>query len=136
MIFGDQADFIDFSPYFAYDIGMSDKTWWDYYSEDPHEQIGRQVPGMFGEPITVCLDRIFWAYLDWIKEHLNIDINRFFADVERRRRPKDGTRDQVFAWAVIVAFAHHEVAGKPRPPWCPPVDPDYIDMLDGLEKRE
>jgi len=114
---------------------MKQETWWDYFDEDPEEIIGRQVVGLFGEKLTYHQRRINWAYLDWIEEHLNCEINEMFLNVEKYWRPEDGPLEEFVGAIVRQNFIRFEKEGKPRPPWCPPVDPIYFDELEDLEKR-
>lgn len=115
---------------------MTEKTWWDYFDEDPNEPIGRQVEGMFGEKITVSINRLDWEYLDWIEKELGGKTKEFIKYVERVRRPNDGERNDIFAAAVRQIYLRFEKQGKPRPPWCAPANPLDFDELENLEKRE
>ena len=115
---------------------MNAEPWSDYFDEDPFEVVGRQVQGMFGEKITISINRIDWAYLDWIEKELDGKVDDFIKDVERLRRPHDGERNEVFAGAVRQVYLKFERAGKRRPPWCTPANPEDFDELEGLEDRE
>lgn len=107
------------------------ENWWSYFDTDLHEILGRQMTGLFGEPITIRLDRISWAYLDWLGAELKGDIKRFVSDVERALRPEHGGRDAAYAGAVHNVYLRFERDGKPRPPWCPPANPVlYKDLRD------
>ena len=115
---------------------MKKETWWDYFDEEPYEKVSRQVEGMFGEKITITLDRLDWAYLDWIEENLNANITKFIQTLERQRLPSDGERDQIFADNVRKNFLTFEKKGRPRPPWCDPAHPDDFDELEHIEIRD
>lgn len=115
---------------------MKEDNWWDYFDEDPFEPVGRQIEGMFGETITVTINRLDWAYLDWLEKKRGGKIKEFFKYVESVRRPSDGERDEVVAWGVRQVYLRFEQEGKPRPPWCAAANPDDFDELENLEKRE
>jgi len=115
---------------------MKNECWNDYFDEDPFEVVGRQVEGAFGEVIVVSINRVDWAYLDWVEKELGGKIDDFIKLVERMRRPHDGERNEVFAAAVRQVYLKFERDGRPRPPWCTPAHPDEFDELECLERRE
>ncbi len=117
-------------------LDMSSNIWNDYFDDDPFEIVGRQVEGAFGETITVSINRIDWAYLEWVEKELNGNVKDFIKQVERRRRPHDGERNEAFAGAVRQIYLKFEREGKRRPPWCAAAHPDDFDELEGLEDRE
>lgn len=112
------------------------EDWWDYFDVDPYEVLGRQMTGLFGEPITIRLDRISWAYLDWLNSELKGDIKRFVRDVERALRPEHGDRDTAYAGAVHNVYLRYERDGKRRPPWCPPANPIFFNDLGDIDISE
>ena len=108
---------------------MIQKTWWDYYSEDPYEKIGRYVPDAFGNPTIIQLTRIAWTYLDWLHETEDSQIDLFFTSNDLARLPEDGC---IHAWmegAVKTGFLRRERKGLPRPPWLTPAHAaEYVDI--------
>ncbi|WP_424973314.1 hypothetical protein [Dinoroseobacter sp. S76] len=108
---------------------MIEETWWDYFDEDPYEEIGRQVSDCFGSPITVVLERISWAYVDWYGAYYDFDTNDFFRENHRGYRPSEGCLNAWFQKGIVKTFLDRERAGEPRPPWCPPApEPYLVDM--------
>jgi len=108
---------------------MRYETWWDYFDEDPYEKVGRSVPGAFGQPMTVQLTRIAWAYLDWLKEQPECDVDQFFITNDRLRTETDGCLHACMEGNVQYAFLRREKLGAARPPWLPPASPsEYVDI--------
>lgn len=113
----------------CYNHCMIQKSWWDYFDEDPYEKVGRYVPDAFGKPMIVILARISWAYLDWLEEVEKCDISGFFQDNDRDRWEEDGTIHEVMEGAVRLSYLRREKLGYPRPEWCPPASPaEYMDI--------
>ncbi|MEM7061106.1 MAG: hypothetical protein AAF557_26295 [Pseudomonadota bacterium] len=107
----------------------SQKTWWDFYDEDPYEKIGREVSNAFGRSTVIALQRVTWAYMDWVQETEEADFTQFFIDNELIHRPADGSFDDWMEGAVRKAFLCRERNGAPRPEWLPPADPiEYADI--------
>lgn len=108
---------------------MIQKTWWDFYDEDPFEKIGRYVPDTFGNPIVVSLERISWAYLDWYVEHRNGDMDLFFRENHKSFEPYRYNLDDWMEDAVRHTYLWEEKQGNPRPPWCEAAGPaEYMDI--------
>jgi hypothetical protein len=107
---------------------MTEKTWWDYFDEDPREEIGRNVEGVFGEPVLVIMPRVFWAYLDWMETELKGDVRSFFIECEAVRSPVHGCITAAYQNAVYQNFLKRERKGLSRPPWCPALAPH--ELLD------
>ena len=105
------------------------KTWWDFYDEDPYEKVGRYVFDAFGHPLIVSMQRISWAYLDWLESRGEADIEQFFFDNEMAHRPSDLSFDDWMEGAVKKAFLLRERNGATRPEWVPPAHPiEYADI--------
>lgn len=104
------------------------KTWWDYFREDPYEQIGRVVEDSFGAKRVVIMDRMTWCYVDWLRDNEGADVPKFFKDNDIVYRPSEGDYSKAMAGCVKTAFLRREKRGKPRPPWCPPAD--LIELID------
>jgi hypothetical protein len=112
---------------------MNQETWWDYFDEDPNEEIGRQVVGLFDEPITIAMPRISWAYLDWMKSELGGDLKGFFQKCETIAIPHDECRNEAHRNAVYYNYIKRESKGLSRPPWCRAATKNEIsELLDGL----
>jgi len=107
---------------------MQEKTWYDYFDEDPYEQIGRFVKGAFGEDISVIMPRISWAYLDWLEQNEKISLRLFFEDVEKVRTENHGNMHEVYQATIHHNFLKREKEKLPRPEWCEPAEPE--DLLD------
>jgi hypothetical protein len=99
---------------------MTEKTWFDYFDEDPLEEVGRMVEGVFGEPVLIVIPRSSWAYLDWMETELQGDIKSFFIECEAARTPAHGNSTQAYQNAVYQNFLKCEKKGLPRPEWCNP----------------
>ena len=76
------------------------KTWWDYFDEDPYEQIGRVVEDSFGAKRVVLLDRMMWLYLDWLRDVEGGNIEKFFKDNDLTYRPVEGCYNAVMRSCV------------------------------------
>lgn len=112
---------------------MQEKTWYDYFDEDPSEEIGRFVQGLFGEDVNIIMPRISWAYLDWLETELGGDLKGFFLKCETIDIPQDECRHEAYRNAVYYNYIKRESKKLARPPWCPPADPTEIDeILKGL----
>lgn len=107
---------------------MIQKTWWDFYDEDPDEKIGRYMLDAFGHPMIVILRRLSWAYVDWLAEAEGCDVPAFFQDNDRARWEIDGSISKVMESAVRLSYLQREKLGYPRPEWRPPADP--LDLMD------
>ena len=107
---------------------MNQKTWWDFYDEDPDEKIGRYMLDAFGHPMIVILRRLSWAYVDWLAEVEGCDVVGCFQDNDRERWEIDGTIHEVMEGTIRLAYLERERDGLPRPAWCPPADPS--DLMD------
>ena len=108
---------------------MIDKTWWDYFDEDPYEKIGRYAPDAFGHPRVVRLTRIAWTYLDWLRDVEGCDIDQLFIDNDALRVPSDGCEHACMEGIVKTAFLRRERKRFPRPAWLPPAHPqELIDI--------
>lgn len=108
---------------------MSFETWWNYFSEDPYEKVGRFMPDAFGNPITVRLARISWAYLDWLDENYERDGDWFFRENHKVYNPNECDFDEWMEGAVNGTYLVREKKGLPRPSWCPAATPaQYIDI--------
>ncbi|MEM6899087.1 MAG: hypothetical protein AAF583_04875 [Pseudomonadota bacterium] len=108
---------------------MNGETWWDYFDEDPYEKIGRQVPGAMGQPITVVMPRISWAYIDWLLAHDAIAVDQFFIDNDLALRSEYGAIDDWMEGAVRKAFLYREKHDALRPAWLPAALPaEYMDI--------
>lgn len=108
---------------------MRSETWWDYFDEDPYEKVGRYMPSALGHLVTFELDRVSWAYLDWLAAEDGCDIEKLFIDNDLIWRPEDGCRSSWMEGAVRKGYLWREKHGLPRPAWCPPANPaEYIDI--------
>jgi hypothetical protein len=94
-------------------------TWWEISDEDPNEEIGRYVENAFGAKEIVHLDRISWAYLDWLAAR-GCDVDAWIraCDMQRHDNGQEFT-DALFNW-VYLAYKDREELGLDRPEWCPP----------------
>lgn len=104
------------------------KTWWDYFDEDPYEQIGRVVEDAFGAKRIVLLDRMMWLYLDWLRDVEGLQVKKFFKDNDLIYRSADGCYNAFIRSCVKSEYLCREKRGKPRPPWCPPANP--VELID------
>ena len=112
---------------------MTEKTWYDYFDEDPDEEIGRNVEGIFGETILIVMPRVSWAYLDWMETELGGNIKGFIHRCETIYIPEDECRHEAYKMAVYYNYIKRESKKLSRPPWCPAADPDDIaELLEGL----
>lgn len=108
---------------------MIQKTWWDYFDEDPYEKTGRYVTGLFGHPVIVSLARISWAYLDWYVEQYGGDVGKFFRINIEGHDPRECNVDEWMEGAVRLTYLGEEREGRPRPEWCPAANPaEYMDI--------
>ncbi len=108
---------------------MIQKTWWDFYDEDPYEKIGRYTPTALGHDVIIELTRIAWTYLDWLREVEQCDIDGFFEDNDRARLESDGCPHTCMEGVVGTAFLRREKKGLPRPEWLAPAHPSqYLDI--------
>lgn len=107
---------------------MKEKTWHDYFNEEPDEEIGRFVKGVFDEPTLVILPRVSWAYVDWMKESQGCDVEEAFKKNLISWTPEYGCRHNAFKNLVFKSFLKMEKRGLPRPEWCGPADP--VDLMD------
>ena len=110
---------------------MSYDTWWEHFDTDPHEKVGRSVPGDFGHPVTIQLARISWAYLDWYAETYGGDPGAFFRHNIELYDPREGDIHEWMEGAVSKTYLWEEKHGRPRPSWCPAATPaQYMDIDD------
>ncbi|MEP1327058.1 hypothetical protein [Pseudophaeobacter sp.] len=107
---------------------MNYETWHKYFDEDPEEEIGRNVKGIFGEDLLVVLPRISWTYLDWLERNAKVDVQRFFRDCEALRTPDYGCHHKVYQNTVYKNFLERERDGLARPEWCDPAP--AMDLVD------
>lgn len=108
---------------------MNSKSWWDYFDEDPYEKIGRHVQSVMGVPIVVKLARISWAYLDWLEQTEQRNIQNFFRENEEIHDPNECDFDEWMEGAVHQGYLERERDGCPRPDWCPPANPaELVDI--------
>ena len=106
---------------------MSYETWHKHFDEDPEEEIGRNVKGIFGEPMLVVMPRISWAYVDWLEQQ-GANVEEFFVKNQMTWTPEHGCRNIAFQNIVHKSFLVREKKGKPRPEWCDPAPAE--DLLD------
>ena len=109
---------------------MKDEIWFDHFDSDPYEKVARQVPDSFGHPMSVCLYRITWAYLDWIDETYNSSSDSFFTGNHKLYDPREGDFDSLIEAAVYETFLKREKRHLPRPSWCPPAMPFEYEDID------
>lgn len=108
---------------------MIQKTWWDFYTEDPYEILGRYVPNAFGQQVIVEMPRISWTYLDWLDETEGTDDGQFFIDNDQVHLESDEPFSAWMEGAVKTLFLRRERSGSPRPPWLAPAYPEeYMDI--------
>lgn len=101
---------------------MQEKTWEDCFDEDPDEEIGRFVKGVFGEDVKVIMPRISWAYLDWLKEHQKANLEKFFSDCEAVALSENENRNSAYQNTVYEIYLQREKDNLPQPDWCLSVD--------------
>ncbi len=77
------------------------------------------VENAFGAKEIVHLDRISWAYLDWLAAR-GCDVDAWIraCDMQRHDNGQEFT-DALFNW-VYLAYKDREELGLDRPEWCPP----------------
>ncbi|WP_417261456.1 hypothetical protein [Celeribacter sp.] len=114
---------------------MQEKTWYDYFDEDPDEEIGRNIEGVFGEPSLVVLPRIYWAYVDWLNNETGGGIRDFFLKLESVPIPIEACRNEAYKNTIYYNYLKREKKNLSRPPWCPAAAPEDFDaFFEGITK--
>lgn len=104
-------------------------TWWDKYSEDPFERVGRTVVGAMGQSLTIHMPRMSWAYVDWLSEVEGCDMVQFFKDNDEAYLPNEGCFQDWMEGAVRTCFLRRSKKGLPQPDWLRAAHPDeYMDI--------
>jgi hypothetical protein len=106
---------------------MKSNLWYKHFSEDPDEQVGRYVEGVFDEKVLIVLPRSSWAYLDWMETELLGDVVGFFKKVEAVRTPENGDATNAYMNAIYFNYFERERKGLSRPEWLNPISKE--DML-------
>jgi len=107
---------------------MNLETWYKHFDEDPSEELGRNVKGIFGEPMLIVLPRITWAWLDWMESENSANVEEFFIRNQETWTPEHGCRHKAFHQVVHKSFLAREKKGLSRPDWCDPAPPE--ELLD------
>ncbi len=105
---------------------MNYETWYQHFDEDPDEEIGRYVKGIFNKDVLVILPRVSWAYIDWMESELKGNVKEFFEGVDQVRTPEHGTIHQAYQNAIYFNFIQREKSGLSRPPWCGKATPEQL----------
>lgn len=113
---------------------MIQKTWWDFYDEDPDERIGRFYKDDFGQDIVIHMPRISWTYVDWLRDVEGCDPEAFFIENAAARLPEDGCIHEFMEGAVRKSFLMRERSRLPRPEWLVPAEPYELYELVDIEE--
>lgn len=114
---------------------MKLNPWYKHFSEDPDEQVGRYVEGVFDEKVLIVMPRMYWAYLDWMETELRGDIVGFFKKCEAVRTPEHGHVGQAYQNAVYCNMMTREKKGLKRPDWLNAASKQEIQYFDDFMKE-